>query len=69
MDRRAQLHDELKGLVPIKLDEKTTIYVKPGRDVEKIKAKYKNRKIDGNRAYLSEYESARPPRIRARRDI
>jgi len=32
------------GLIPIKIDEKTTVLVKPGTDIEAIKLKYKNYK-------------------------
>jgi len=36
----------LQELIPVKIDQKTTVYVKPGSDIEAIKAKYKRQTFD-----------------------
>jgi hypothetical protein len=35
--------DDLKGKIPLKLDAKTTIFIKPTDDPEAVRAKYENR--------------------------
>ncbi len=37
---------DVSGLIPVKIDDRTTILVKPGADIEAIKLKYKNYKIN-----------------------
>ena len=34
---------DLKQLVAVRIDDKTVVYVKPGRDIEEVKEKYLNR--------------------------
>lgn len=34
---------DVNGKIKIKIDERTTVYAKPGTDVEKLKLKYQNR--------------------------
>lgn len=36
----------LDQLIPVKVDSKTTVYVKPGSDIEAVKAKYKRQTYD-----------------------
>lgn len=31
--------------IPVKLDDKTTIYIKEGKDIEKVLEKYRNRSL------------------------
>lgn len=31
--------------IPVKLDDKTTIYVKEGKDIEKVLERYRNRSL------------------------
>lgn len=34
-----------EGLIPVMVDRRTTIYVKPGTDINKIKSKYSNNRL------------------------
>lgn len=62
---RSTLAQQLKGLKAIKLDDKTTIYVKPGRDIKAIKKRYLERKND-NYKYYFDYDAGKPG-VRVRR--